>query len=390
MGPLPGEFERRMRPFIVLQACVNSFGAFAGVFVQTAHGSAALVRFVALLLTTAALSLVTSYALGMRLTISPRRMVQAGFALPAVLLWWAEGRPDLLALGLGAFVGLSWGARHWLEFHLLADTDRDSYAAHAIALGVGAALLSTLGTSVLLSLTREARQPVYALFALVCAAGALPAAWRIPTAPAVALVAPWAVLRQPAFAARAPLLLVESGLLGIGVVLTASGAVRSLESASHYGWAASTATLAGALGLWTLRRKRHSENRVGWMAAACVGVVGAALLLGASAVWPALFVLHLLLQAAVGPFWAASEHVMNQRALDIHGSVGDRIAAREGTLGVFRLVTLGLFWWATQAMDDRQRLVAGAALMGAAALLEFWLGSTWIGAQRASAADGAN
>jgi hypothetical protein len=218
----------------------------------------------------------------------------------------------------------------------------------------------------------------------------LPAAWRIPTAPAVALVAPWAVLRQPAFAARAPLLLVESGLLGIGVVLTASGAVRSLESASHYGWAASTATLAGALGLWTLRRKRHSENRVGWMAAACVGVVGAAVLLGASAVWPALFVLHLLLQAAVGPFWAASEHVMNQRALDIHGSVGDRIAAREGTLGVFRLVTLGLFWWATQAMDDRQRLVAGAALMGAAALLEFWLGSTWIGAQRASAADGAN
>jgi hypothetical protein len=139
-----------------------------------------------------------------------------------------------------------------------------------------------------------------------------------------------------------------------------------------------------------MRRQRHSQNRVGWMAAACVGVVAAAALLGASAVWPGLFVLHMLLQAAVGPFWAASEHVMNQRALDIHGSVGDRVAAREGTLGVFRLVTLGLFWWATQALDDRQRLIAGAALMGGAALLEFWLGSTWLGAKRATGEEPAN
>jgi hypothetical protein len=89
-----------------------------------------------------------------------------------------------------------------------------------------------------------------------------------------------------------------------------------------------------------------------------------------------------LLQSAVGPFWAASEHVLNQRAMDIHGSIGDRIAAREGTLGVFRIAALGAFWWATQGLDERQRLIAGTSLMGAAAVLEFWLGRAWLGARQ--------
>ena len=367
-----------MRPFIALQAAVSALGGFAGVFVFAAHGAAAVARYAAVMLACAALSIVLSYALGMRLRISGRRLLQAGFALPAALLWWADGRPDLLALAFGGFLGLTWGARHWLELHLVPDAERDGYATHAIALAVGVALFSTLAVSALLAAFDEARAPVYSLFAVLSAIGAVLAGRRIPEAPPVALQAPLSVLRQPAYFACLPLFLLESGLLGIGLVLTASGAVRSLEHASHYGWAASAATLAGALALRALRSRRHSENRVRWMRAACVGIVIAAALLGACALWPALFVLHLLLQSAVNPFWAASEHVLNQRALDIHGSVGDRIAAREGTLGVFRLVTLAAFWWATQGLDDRQRLVAGAALMGLAAVLEYRLGRNWL------------
>lgn len=380
-----GEFERRMRPFIALQAAVTALGAFAGVFVQADQGGAAVARYAALMLTAAALGVVLTYAAGSHWRISAARMLQAGFALPAVLLWRADGRPNLLGLAFGAFLGLTWGARHWLELQLLADTDRDGYAAHAITLAVGVALVTTLAASALLTVTHEDRVPVFALFAVLSAAGVVIAARRLPAAPTVALLAPMSVLRQPAFVACLPLFLLESGLLGVGLMLTASGAVRSLESASHFGWAASAATLAGALTLRAMRHRRHHENRVGWMAAACAGVVCAAALLGASAVWPALFVLHLLLQSAVGPFWAASEHVLNQRAMDIHGSVGDRIAAREGTLGVFRLVTLAMFWWATQALDDRQRLIAGATLMGLVAVLEFRLGRAWLAGRVAPA-----
>jgi hypothetical protein len=375
------DFEQRMRPFIALQAAVTPLGAFAAVFVQARHGSEAVARFAMLMLAAAALGTVLTYALGQRWRISARHMVQAGFALPAVLLWWAEGRPDLLALTFGAFLGVTWGARHWLELHLLADADRDSYAAHAIALAVGVALASTLTVTVVLTFSNEGRWPVYTLFAVLGALGAGLAGRAVPDAPPVSLHKPLSVLSQPAYFVCLPLFLLESGLLGVGLVLTASGAVRALDSASQYGWAASAATLAGAVALRALRHHRHRDNRIGWMAAACVGVVVSASLLGASAVWPVLFVLHLLLQSAVGPFWAASEHVLNQRAMDIHGSVGDRIAAREGTLGVFRIAALGLFWWATQSLDDRQRLIAGATLMGGAAVLEFWLGRAWLGAK---------
>ena len=375
-----------MRPFIALQAAVMALLGFAGVFVQAAHGATALARYTGLMLATTAAATVLSYALGMRMNISAKRLVQAGFAVPAALLWWADGRPELLALTFGTFFGMTWGARHWLELHSLSDTERDGYAAHAIALAVGVALTTTLLVSALLALFNEARTPVYALFAALSAAGALWAGRRLPSAPPVALLAPLSVLRQSAYLACLPLLLFESGLLGIGLVLTATGAVRSLDSASHYGWAASAATLAGALALRALRNKRHSENRVGWMGAACCGVVAAAALLGASALWPALFVLYLLLQAAVNPFWAASEHVLNQRAMDFRASVGDRVAAREGTLGLFRVLTLWLFWVAAAGLDDHQRLIAGAALMGLAAALEYGLGRRWLAAQSATAA----
>ncbi len=378
MAQHPGDFERRMRPFIALQAAVSAIGGFAGVFVQAQHGAAATTRYAAIMLTAIALCIVLSYAFGPRLRLSGRRLLRAGFALPAALLWWAEGRPDVLALAVGGFIGLTWGARHALELHLLGDDERDAYAAHAIALAVGVSLVTTLVVSVVLAFSGEARMPVYRLFAVLAAVGALFAGRRVPEAPPVALHAPWAVVRQRQYLACLPLFFLESGLLGVGLVLTANGAVRSLEGASHYGWAASAATLVGAVALRAARGLRHGGNRDGWMLGACVGVVMAAGLLGASVAWPAIFVLHLLLQSMVAPFWMASEHVLNQRALDIRGAVGDRIVAREAALGLFRLLALGGFWGATQALDDGQRIVVGASLMGLAAVLEYRLGRAWL------------
>ncbi|WP_077037010.1 hypothetical protein [Pelomonas sp. KK5] len=371
-------FERRMRPFVALQAAVASLGAFAGVFVYAGHGAAAVARYAALMYGTAGLSLVLAFAAGMRMPLKAARLAQAGFALPAALLWWADGRPDLLALAIGGFLGFTWGARHWLELQALGNAERDGYATHVIALAVGVTLAGTLAGSGLLAASGDARRPVYALFALVSGAGVLLAGRHLPEAPPIRLERPLAVLRQAAYRDSLPLFLLESGLIGITMVLTASGAMQSLESASDYGWAASAATLAGALALRAMRSRRHSGNRVGWMRIACCGIVAAAALLGASAAWPRLFIAYLLLQAVVSPFWAASEHVLNQRALDIHGAVGDRIAAREGTLAVFRLGTLALFWWATQALDDHQRLIAGACIIGTAAVLEFQLGRHWL------------
>ena len=378
---LVSDFERRMRPFVALQAAVAALGGFTGVFVYASHGAAAVARYAALMYGTTGLALVLAFALGMRLRVSATRLVQAGFALPALLLWWVDGRPDLLALAIGGFLGLTWGARHWLELQALANGERDGYATHAIALAVGVTLAGTLAVSGLLWAQHEAHAPVYRMFALLSLAGACLAGRGLPEAPPVRLEQPLAVLRQRAYRDSLPLFLLESGLIGITMVLTATGAMQSLEHASDYGWAASAATLCGAVALHVMRSRRHSGNRIGWMRAACFGIVGAAALLGASAPWPRLFIAYLLLQAVVSPFWAASEHVLNQRALDIRGAVGDRIAAREGTLAVFRLGTLALFWWATQALDDHQRLVAGTLIIGLAAVLEFQLGRRWLAHQ---------
>ena len=132
------------------------------------------------------------------------------------------------------------------------------------------------------------------------------------------------------------------------------------------------------MALYGARGLRHHANRDVWMRAACAGVVAAAALLGASAVWPALFVLHLLLQAAVNPFWVASEHVLNQRAMDLPGRIGDRIVVREATLGLMRLAALAGFWALAAGLDDPQRLMVGAALMAIAAVFESLLGRFWL------------
>jgi hypothetical protein len=192
------------------------------------------------------------------------------------------------------------------------------------------------------------------------------------------LQAPLDVVKQQGFKACLPLYFLESGMLGIGMVLGAGGAAQALGQVSHYGWVSVVATVVGAAALFAMRRKRHSGNRVRWMGLACIGISTGHLLLGASVLHPALYVLHLLLIACVQPFWQASEQVLNQRAMDLQGALADRIVVRESVLGVFRLVALGLFWLLIRNWTPVTVLLVGTALMALAAASEWALGRAWL------------
>ena len=167
-------------------------------------------------------------------------------------------------------------------------------------------------------------------------------------------------------------------MLGIGMVLGAGGASRALGQVSHYGWVSVVATVVGAAALFALRRKRHSGNRVRWMGLACIGISTGHLLLGASVLHPGLYVVHLLLIACVQPFWQASEQVLNQRAMDLHGALADRIVVREAVLGAFRLMALGLFWLLIRDWTPVTVLLVGTAMMALSAASEWALGRTWL------------
>ena len=370
--------ERRLLPFVGLQGCVATLGGFAGVFAYAQGGMAATVRYAALMLGSAALSIALAYALGAVVRLRCATLLRAAFLVPAVLLWFADGRPDVLGLAFGLFLGLAWGGRHWLELGLLADAERDAYATHATVLTVGASLVTILVVTLLLQWGGERHAPVYGLYALTSLVAAVFAARGLPETPPIRLEAPWAVVTQKGFVACLPLFFLESGLFGVGQVLGASAAVHALGEASRYGWVATAATVAGGLALFALRRRRQSHNRGRWMGWACAGVALAFGLLGASSVWPWLYVLHLLLQSGVAPFWQASEQVLNQRTMDIHGALADRIVARELTLGVFRLVVLAAFGFGTAGWSDLRVLQLGAALMAAAAVAEYALGRAWL------------
>jgi hypothetical protein len=291
---------------------------------------------------------------------------------------WADGHSALLGVTVGGFLGLSWAARHWIELGLVGDGERDAYASRVTVLGVLASLLTTLVVSGLLAWTGEAQAMALSLYAALAWLGWLACTRALPDMPDLRLQAPLRVLRQPAWRASLPLFLLESGLFGVGLVMSASGAVQALGSASHYGWAATAATLVGAAGLYVLRHRRHAGNRTAWMALACVGMVTGQLLLGASAWLPALYVLHLLVQASAAPFWQASEQVLNQRVMDMQGALADRIVVRELTLGLLRLSLLSVFWAAVQPLPASRVLALGAGLMATASVLEYALGRHWL------------
>lgn len=384
-----GAAGRRLLPFVGLQACVATLGSFAGVFAFAQGGMAATVRYAALMLGSAALSIALAYALGSVLRLRCTTLLRAAFLVPGAMLWFADGRPDVLGLAFGLFLGLAWGGRHWLELSLLADAERDAYATHATVLTVGASLATILAVTLLLQWGGERHAPVYGLYAVASLVAAVFAARGLPETPPIRLEAPWAVVTQKGFVACLPLFFLESGLFGVGLVLGASGAVHALGEASRYGWVATAATVAGGVALFALRRRRQSHNRERWMGWACAGVALAFGLLGASSAWPWLYVPHLLLQSGVAPFWQASEQVLNQRTMDIHGALSDRIVARESALWLFRMIGLGGFWWVAGDLSDAQLLAIGAGLMALAALLEFALGRAWLKRRPAAAAQGA-
>ena len=366
--------ERQLLPFVALQGAFTTLAGFGALLVYTQGGMAASVQYTACMLGIAMLSIMSPFVLGRALKLRGKRLVRLSFGVPAIALWWADGHPLLLALSFGGFLGWSWAARHWLELSTLKDAERDAYATHVTVVTVVASLLTTAVIATLLSLTDESPMAVYGTYAVLAAVASVWAARSLPNTPVMQWERPLAVVLQPGFKACLPLYFLESGMLGIGMVLGAGGASQALGQVSHYGWVSVVATVVGAAALFALRRKRHSGNRVRWMGLACIGMASGQLLLGASVLHPALYVLHLLLIACVLPFWQASEQVLNQRAMDLHGALADRIVVRETVLGLSRLLALGLFWLLVREWTPVSVLLVGTTMMASAAVLEWALG----------------
>jgi hypothetical protein len=100
-------------------------------------------------------------------------------------------------------------------------------------------------------------------------------------------------------------------------------------------------------------------------------------LLGLSPWIPALFTGYLVLKALGGPFLSASEQVLNQRTLDIRGSLSDRIIARECVLWMLRMISLFLFWGLANSLPPKQMIAVGSALLALATGLEYLYGHVW-------------
>ncbi|GIZ53026.1 hypothetical protein [Noviherbaspirillum aridicola] len=378
--------QRAILPLIGLQGAVGSLGGFIGFFVVGRDDVHAIFRYSAAMLTVAMLATFLAYRFGPRLKLSGARLLRLGFVVPGLLLLFGDGSVATMAIAFGSYLGLTWGGRHALEMALLDDGERDTYAACSctavVVLGVAMSLLSTL----LLAASGEQARFVYWLYGALCLLGALLLGRAIPDTGPVSLQDPVSVLRQPQFIACLPLFFLESGLFGIGQAMHATGAARALASASHFGWVSTCAGLVGGLALYFTRRRRDVDNRAQWLGLSCLVVGAAFVLLGASAWLPGLFVAYSILKAAGSPFLLASEQVLNQRTLDIHGALPDRIFARELVLWGLRMLSLCLFWVLSVWMTPFQMLVTGAAVLSAGTALEYVVGKALLGQARSAPA----
>ncbi|MGV3742838.1 MAG: hypothetical protein ACO1NO_11070, partial [Burkholderiaceae bacterium] len=335
---------RTLLPAIALQGAVSTMVGFIGFFIMQANNVHALFRFTAWMLTAAVASTLLAYLLGPRLKLDGRRMMQLGFFMPALLLLFGNRSTGMLALAYGSFIGLTWGARHWLEMSLLKNAERDRYAAQCGTLTVVLGIATTFAATLLLARFAERSEVVYRLYGVICLLGVLACGKGLPDTEPVSVTDPFSILKQREFLACMPLFFLESGLFGITHALSSAGAVKALGSASHFGWVSTVAGLVGGIALYFSRKKRGIDNRAHWLGISCFVVGSAFILLGASAWFPALFVGYLVLKALGGPFLSASEQVLNQRTLDIRGSLSDRIIARECILWMLRMASLFLFW----------------------------------------------
>lgn len=371
--------ERTLLPFVALQGAVGTLSGFIGYFLIGGHRHEAMFEFTALMLTVAMLAAVLAYGLGPKLGLTGKMLMKLGFFLPGIVLLSDNQTVWALSIAFGGFLGLTWSARHWLEMQLLADGQRDGYASHAGALAVAGGIVATLVATMLLAQSGNSARLLYALYGVAC----LLAAWRLghgmPDAPLQPLKAPFALVKQPEFLACLPLFFLESGLFGLGQAVTSIGASRAMGSATALGWVATVAGLAGGVGLYLSAKKRDIGNRGSWLGGSCLAMAVAFLFLAGSAWIPALFVVHLIAKAAAGPFLGASEHVLNQRALDIQGDLGDRIVAREVMLWLLRMVSLLGFWALSTTMPATMMLALGAVLMALAVGLEYLVAQAWFG-----------
>ncbi|RJF96826.1 hypothetical protein D3870_20810 [Noviherbaspirillum cavernae] len=368
--------ERALLPLIALQGAVGTLAGFIGFFIMRAHDVNALFGFTAGMLTTAIAATFLAYLFGPRLKLTGKRLLKLGFLVPGLLILCGDGSIAVMALAYGSFVGLSWSARHWLEMSLLADAERDGYAAHSGALTVVFGIVTTLVATLLLAGTAEQSRYVYLLYGAICLAGGALLGNRIPETPPVSIRDPLSVIRQPEFIACLPLFFLESGLFGISQALASAGAVKALNSASHFGWVATVAGLAGGVALYFTRKNRGVQNRVHWLGGSCLVVGIAFVLLGASAWIPALYIGYTVLKSAGGPFLAASEQVLNQRTLDIQGSLSDRIFAREFVLWGLRMISLLMFWALATRLSPTHILAVGSTLLALATAMEYVFGKS--------------
>ena len=371
--------ERSLLPFVTLQGAVCTLSGFIGYFLMRQRGHQAMFEFTSIMLTFAMLAAALAYGFGARLGLSGRMLMKLGFLVPGVVLLSGNQSVWALSFAFGSFLGLSWSARHWLEMQLLGDGQRDAYASHAGAMAVAGGIAATLLATMLLTHTANSARLLYGLYGVAC----LLAAWRLgrgmPEAPMQPLKAPLALFRQPDFLACLPLFFLESSLFGLGQAMTSIGASRAMGSAAALGTVATVAGLAGGVGLYLSARKRDVDNRSSWLGGSCLAMALAFVFLAGSAWVPALFVVHLIAKAAAGPFLGASEHVLNQRALDIAGDLGDRIVVREVTLWALRMVSLLGFWALSTTMPPAAMLALGAVLMAMAVALEYLVAQAWFG-----------
>jgi hypothetical protein len=357
---------------------MGTLGGFLGFFIAGNANVAGMIEFTGMMMTVTMLAIVLAYSLGPALRLTGRRLFKLGFVLPGLLLIAGGGSHLVIAAAFGLFMGLTACGRVWLEMNLLEDRHRDAYAAKAGASSIALSLLTTFSATLVLSTSGEDSRSLFTAYGLACVAGGFLFGNRLPNTPAVALASPLAVMRQPAFLACLPLFFLQSGLFGMGMALGAAGAANSMDAASSLGWAASAAAVVGGVALWASRNLRNQDNRAVWMAIACVGVILGFSLLGASAWEPQFFVAHLVLMAAVGPFWGASEHVLNQRTLEIRGALPDVIVAREAVYWASRMLVLGVLWILAQEVAARTLLAGGAAIMACIAALQYLIARRWM------------
>lgn len=357
-----------------LQGAVGSLGGFIGFFVIGTHDLDALFRYTAIMLTAAMGATFLAYLVCPLLKLGGGRLLRLGFLLPGLMLLAADRSVVITAIAYGAYLGLTWTARHSLEMSLLEDAERDRYAARTGTATIVLSLAMTLCATLLLAAFTEQSRYVYWLYAALCIFGALFLGRTIPHTPPVSLKAPLAVMRQPRFIACLPLFFLESGLFGISQAMASTGASNALHSASHYGWVSTIAGIAGGGGLYFTRKSRNRDNRAHWFGGACLAMAVAYLLLGASAWLPALYIAHSVLRAAGAPFLGASQQVLNQCSLDIRGELADRIFARELVLWMLRMSALGMFWMLAGVLPSERLLVVGSALLAAAMATEYAVG----------------